>query len=132
MKRGYLGSLQTDKSLGDALKAVVRNVMHESYRDNSEIPDKCKSDEKEKGRRDLLQEIILRLLSIRIDVPCQKAKGRRMEAELGHTDIVHPDLQTAIATPDKAIFIACQRTLAEKMVVTSTAISQRLGEEVIL
>jgi hypothetical protein len=119
-EKGILSSLQTDKSLGDALKAVVRNVMHESYPTIQKFQISV-SQMRKKRAGETFQEIILRLLQ-RIDVPCQKAKGV-MEAELGHTDIVAPDLQTAIATPDKAIFIACQRTLAERW-WSSTAISR--------
>jgi hypothetical protein len=49
----------------------------------------------------------------KIGISCEKAKGE-IEAELGHTDLVVPNIKTAQSTPDRAFFMACQHTLAER------------------
>ena len=113
-------ALQGKQHLNAALKSVVRNVMHESYPTIREFQMSV-SQMRKKRAGETFQEIILRLLQ-KSDVPCEKAKGS-VEAELGHTDIVVPSVKTAIDTPDKAYFMACQRTLAERW-WSSTSISK--------
>jgi hypothetical protein len=119
-KKEIMGSLNGKKPLNDALKSVVRNVMHESYPTIREFQISI-GQMRKKRAGETFQEIVLRLLK-RIDIPCEKAKGN-IEAELGHTDIVVPSVHTAIEMPDKAYFIACQRTLAERW-WSSTSISK--------
>lgn len=119
-QREIMESLNGKKLLNDALKAVVRNVIHQSYPTVREFQVSI-GQMRKKRAGETFQEIVLRLLK-KIDIPCEKAKGS-IEAELGHTDIVVPSVYTAIEMPDKAYFMACQRTLAERW-WSSTSISK--------
>lgn len=104
-------SLSAKESLGDVLKGVVSSVLHEAFPMIRKFQTSV-SQMRKKRAGETFQESIRRLL-VMLDIACEKAKGE-VEAELGHTDIVVPDIETATETPDKAIFMACQHTLAER------------------
>lgn len=110
-EREVMESLRGTKPLGEALKSVVRNVVHDSFPLARKFQTSV-GQMRKKRAGETFQEIVLRLLN-KIDIPCEKARGE-IEAELGHTDLVVPDIETAQSTPDRAIFMACQHTLAER------------------
>jgi hypothetical protein len=110
-EREVMESLRGRKPLGEALKAVVRDVIRDSFPLVRKFQTSVGQMRKKRGG-ETFQEIVRRLLN-KIDIPCEKAKGE-IEAELGHTDLVVPNITTAQSTPDRAVFMACQHTLAER------------------
>ncbi len=110
-RAALVGAIDGEGSLSNTLKDVVREVVRDSFPLIRQFQTTVVQMRKKRAGESF-QEIVLRLLN-RIDIPCQRAKGE-VEAELGHTDLVVPDVKTARATPDKAIFMACQHTLAER------------------
>lgn len=104
-------SLDQKESLGDVLKGVVKDVLRNAFPMINKFQTSVNQMRKKRAG-ETFQESILRLLR-KADIACEKAKGE-VEADLGHTDIVVPDVKTAVEMPDKAIFMACQHTLAER------------------
>lgn len=56
-------------------------------------------------------ESIVRFLLNRIGISCQKPKGGEQAKVLKRIDGVIPDQETALNTPDRALFLSCKRTL---------------------
>jgi hypothetical protein len=110
-EREVMESLRGTKPLGEALKSVVRDVIRDSFPLIRKFQTSVSQMRKKRGG-ETFQEIVLRLLN-KIDISCEKAKGE-IEADLGHTDLVVPNIETAQSTPDRAVFMACQHTLAER------------------
>jgi hypothetical protein len=110
-KEGVSRSLDGKESLGEVLREVVNKVVNQSFPTIRTFQTSVAQMKKKRGG-ETFQESIRRLL-IHVGISCEKAKGS-MEAELAHTDLVVPDIKTAIDYPDRAIFMACQHTLAER------------------
>ncbi|WP_448587560.1 type II restriction endonuclease [Thermocrinis sp.] len=58
------------------------------------------------------EKVILRLLNF-IGIPCEAPRGEYTEF-LRRIDLVVPNLETAIKSPDRAVFLTCKRTLRER------------------
>jgi len=60
-----------------------------------------------------LERIVTKLLT-KINIRCQRPKGKKERKKLKRIDVVVPDQKTALTTPDKAYFLSCKRTLRER------------------
>ncbi len=80
---------------------------------------------KSRGGKNFERAIIklLNLMEIKVEAPSGKAKK-----QLRRIDIVSPSVETAISTPDRAIFLTCKQTLRErwKQEVPQVGINQRV------
>lgn len=66
-----------------------------------------------KSRAGATLERIIRVLFLKIGIKCEKpSKGAKKK--LKRIDIVIPNQETALDSPDKAYFISCKRTLRER------------------
>jgi hypothetical protein len=72
------------------------------------------------------EKVILRLLNF-INIHGEKPTGKAKE-RLRRIDIVLPSIETALSTPDRAIFLTCKRTLRErwKQEVPQARLNQRI------
>jgi hypothetical protein len=59
-------------------------------------------------------ENIIRFLLNHIGIKCQKPSGKEPRKMLKRIDVVIPDQEAAISTPDRAFFLSCKRTLRER------------------
>ncbi len=59
-------------------------------------------------------ELLLQKCLDSIGIPAEIPKGKEIRQKLRRIDLVIPDVQTALETPDKAIFLTCKRTLRER------------------
>lgn len=110
-EEAVMKAVRGDGKLGDILADVVGKVVSQSYPAVSAFETSV-ANMKKKRAGETFQESILRLLT-QIEIPCEKAVGAK-EADLRHTDICVPDIETAQSEADKAFFIGCQHTLAER------------------
>ncbi len=59
-------------------------------------------------------ELLLQKCLDSIGIPAEIPKGKEIRQKLRRIDLVIPDVQTALETPDKSIFLTCKRTLRER------------------
>lgn len=120
-KNGIIRSLSEDEPLLPNLKSIIGNILEKAFPVISKFQIST-SQMRKKRAGETFQEIVASLLR-KIDISCERVYSGNGD-DFGHSNIVVPSVNVARMYPDRAIFIDCPHTLAERW-WASTSIPQK-------